>query len=255
MITLQEIRSALDAIFAELVADDHSNNGLQVEASESVSRIAFAVDAVQATIDAAVAAGAELLVTHHGISWGGGLKYLTAMNGRRVGTLFARKLSLYACHLPLDAHPVVGNNAQLAMMLGLAAVQPFHLCKQLMIGRYGQLPAPSPLSELAATLEKALPACNCRLFPAPAAEGLARKVGIVSGGGADAIESCAQLGIDTLVTGEIAHQYYHPARELGVNVIAAGHYASECSGVMALQQQLQQSLPVECFFIHEPTGL
>jgi len=255
MITLSDIRSALDAIFADLATDDYSNNGLQVEASQSVSRIAFAVDAAQATIDAAVAEQANLLVVHHGISWGGGLKYLTAMDARRVQTLFAHGLSLYACHLPLDAHPVIGNNARLAAILGLAPIRPFYPCKQLHIGRYGKLSAPTPLDKLATTLEQALPDCRCRLFPAPATRGLAHCVGVVSGSGADAIELCPTLGIDTLVTGEMQHQYVHPARELGVNVISAGHYASECTGVMALQERLQQTLPVPCVFIHEPTGL
>lgn len=255
MITLSDVRNALDAIFAGLATDDYSNNGLQVEAGQSVSRIAFAVDAAQATIDAAVAARADLLVVHHGISWGGGMKYLTAMDARRVQTLFAHQLSLYACHLPLDAHPVIGNNARLAAILGLAPIRPFHPCKQLMIGRYGQLAGPTPLSDLAATLEQSLPDCACRLFPAPVTKALAHCVGVVSGSGADAIELCPSLGIDTLVTGEMLHQYVHAARELGVNVISAGHYATECAGVMALQERLQQTLPVPCIFINEPTGL
>ncbi|NMA46954.1 MAG: Nif3-like dinuclear metal center hexameric protein [Lentisphaerae bacterium] len=255
MLPLSDVCKAIDAIFADLGTKDISNNGLQVEANQRVSRIAFAVDAAQATIDAAAAAGADLLVVHHGLSWGGGWKYLTAIDGRRVQTLFTQKLSLYACHLPLDAHPVIGNNAQLGKLLGLTPLRPFCPYEQLMIGRYGRLAAPTPLSELAAILERSLPDCTCRLFPAPASKGLAHCVGIVAGSGADAIELCPSLGIDTLVTGEMRHQYAHPARELGVNVISGGHYATECIGIMALQERLQQSLPVPCVFINEATGL
>lgn len=254
MMTLNNVRTALDQLFAELQTDDYANNGLQVEAAPTVARLAFAVDAAQATITAAAAAKADLLIVHHGISWGGGMRYLTDIHAKRVQALFQHGLSLYACHLPLDAHPSLGNNACLARLLSLGQIRPFHPCKKLLIGRYGLLPGPTALPALAGVLEKVLDSCQCRLFPAPTARA-AHCVGVVSGGGADAIEHCPALGIDTLITGEMQHQYVHTARELDINVIAAGHYATETTGVLALMAQLQKSLNLPCVFIPQPTGL
>ncbi|MBR4372131.1 MAG: Nif3-like dinuclear metal center hexameric protein, partial [Victivallales bacterium] len=153
MVKLLEIKRFLDETFAGLAPQDFSNNGLQLDAGMTdVRKMAFAVDACQKTFDMAVANGAQLLFVHHGFSWGGGIKYLNGYTGRRVATMMAGGVSLYACHLPLDMHPVHGNNAVLCRMLDLQDVKPFFAYHGENIGFCGRLPKPMELSEIASIL-------------------------------------------------------------------------------------------------------
>ena len=253
MVTLLDIKRFLDETFEGLVSQDFSNNGLQVDSGvESIKKIAFAVDACQKTFDIAVASGAQLLFVHHGFSWGGGVKYLNGITGKRVATLMKSGISLYASHLPLDAHSVYGNNAVLARMLDLQDVKPFFSYHGTNIGCYGCLPKPMELSEIASIMDEKLQA-NSRVFAA--ADKPMTTVGIVSGGGDDAIDECASLGIDCLLTGEFRHQCYHPAMEMGVSVIASGHYATETTGVKAVMELIAANFDVETIFLDVPTGL
>ena len=250
---LHDLCAHLEAYFADLHFDDCSNNGLQVEASSAVTKVAFAVDACLATFQQAAAAGAELLVVHHGLSWGGGVRRFSGCTGWRLAQLFRSGVSMYACHLPFDAHPTLGNNAGLAAMLGLQEPQPFFQYGGCPIGLYGDLAAPASIEALADILNHALPT-TCRLFPA-GNTGPVRRVGVVSGGGGDAIAECRELGLDCLVTGEMEHKFYHEARESGVAVIAGGHYATETVGVKLVMRRLQADLGLEGVFLDAPTGL
>ena len=253
MVKLLDIKRFLDETFEGLVSQDFSNNGLQVDSGvEDIKKIAFAVDACQKTFDMAADCGAQLLFVHHGFSWGGGVKYLNGITGKRVATLIKSGISLYASHLPLDAHPMYGNNAVLARMLDLQDVKPFFAYHGTNIGCYGRLPQATELSRIASVMDEKLHARSC-VFTA--ADKPITTIGIVSGGGDDAIYECAELGIDCLLTGEFRHQYYHDTMELGISVVASGHYATETTGVSAIMELIAANFDVETEFLDVPTGL
>ena len=253
MVTTQEICLYLQDLFVGSRHKDHSNNGLQVEGRQEIEKIVFAVDACQAVFEQALSRGAQMLIVHHGISWGGGIKRITTHHAQRLKTLLSNDISLLAYHLPLDAHPEIGNNAILADLFDLQERQPFFEYDGEPIGFQGRLPRTLAATELAQTLEQELSG-QCLILPAEDNHRI-KSAGIVSGGGADAIEDCARLGLDCLVTGEITHQYVHTARELGITVIAGGHYATETTGIKALQQRIDKDFQVACEFIDCPTGL
>jgi len=254
MPTLTQVCQFLDDLFKPLACHDHSNNGLQVEGRSDVRTIAFAVDACLLSFQQAAQANADLLVVHHGLSWGHGFQRLTDRNARRFRQLFASGLSLYACHLPLDAHPQYGNNAVLADMLNLQDRKPFFNYDGLDIGFYGTLPKPLTAEDLAVFLNEKLHT-NTTIVKAPGApETPVTRLGIVSGGGAEAVDDCAKLGLDVLLTGEIGHQDIHSAWENQVTVLAAGHYATETTGVSALKKLLAEKFSVETVFLDIPTG-
>ncbi len=252
MPTLAETTAFFDSLFSALPVQDFSNNGLQVEASQDIQTIAFAVDACQKTFTDAAEAGADLLFVHHGLSWGNGFRVITGRTANHLRFLFGNSLSLYASHLPLDAHPQLGNNAGLANLLNLQEQDTFFPVRSLPIGRHGFLNTSTPLNALADFLDNALGTTSL-LYPA--ADRPVQHIGIVSGGGADAIDACASLHIDALVTGEFEHQFYHQALELGISVIAAGHYATETIGPRLVMEETSRALPVQVLFIDAPTGL
>ena len=234
-------------------AGDVSNNGLQIEGKENVNRILFAVDACQETFDFAAENNCDFIFVHHGISWGGGLKRWTGINARRFSTLFKHGISLYAAHLPLDAHPQYGNNACLADIVGLNNRQPFFEYDGVMIGFAGEL------SE-AATLDQLAEKFGGELEISPLLRGdasrICRKVAIVSGGGGiDSVFAAKEAGCDLLITGEMEHIMHHPANELDLAIIALGHYASETTGVLAMQKFISKNCPAETVFAEIPTGL
>ncbi len=231
--------------------DDSSHNGLQVEGRGEVKLALFAVDASLQLFETAAAEGADFVFVHHGISWGGSLRRLTGLHAPRLRTLFGNGISLYASHLPLDAHPEIGHNALIAEMLGMVSPEPFFDYHGLKIGVGGALPAEVPLEELVELVEEKL---NTQATVFENGGGLVASVGIVSGGGADAVEACADAGYDCLITGEAGHVHIHPARELGVAVIAAGHYATEVPGVEAVMARVSNEFKLECRFIDLPTG-
>jgi dinuclear metal center YbgI/SA1388 family protein len=249
---LKKLTSFLDDLLLRpCQCDDASNNGLQVEGSTEVSRIVLGVDACAALFEQAVAASANLVIVHHGLSWGDSLSYLTGINANRLRLLFQHGISLYAAHLPLDMHPEVGHNAVIADRLQVRQRRPFHSYHGSEIGWSGELPEGMPLAALANAVNRLL---NTDAAVLGFGAGQVRSVGIVSGGAADAVSDCAAAGLDCLITGEMTHTHYHTALECGVNVIAAGHYRSEIPGLTAVQQCLEAAFPVECRFIDIPTG-
>ncbi len=232
-------------------AGDTSDNGLQVEGAAEITRLAFAVDACQETIAAAVADGAQMLVVHHGLFWGKVLR-VVGPHGRRVKALLDGACSLYAAHLPLDRHPEVGNNAQLARRLGLTVVGDLGEAFGLPIGVIATAPAPLTRDDLAARLAAAL-GVTPRLLPGGPER--AHRIGIISGGAAREIIEAAAAGCDTYITGETSHSAYHDAAEYGLNVLYAGHYATETVGVQALAAHLEARFGLPGRFIDRPTGL
>jgi dinuclear metal center YbgI/SA1388 family protein len=225
-------------------------NGLQVEnRHRRVSRVGAAVDVSAATIAMAAAAGADLLLVHHGLFWGG-LRPITGPLYRRVAALLSHDIALYAAHLPLDCHPDLGNNPVLARQLGVSIRGAFGVYEGQAIGVWGDL-----LLGRDTLVEriKALVGGTPRLLPF-GPERVAR-VGIVTGAGAGAIPEAAAAGLDTLITGEGPHWSFFDAEELGVNVVLAGHYATETVGVKALAADLEARFGLPWVFLDHPTGL
>ncbi len=242
----------LDTFLATHAMTDRSNNGLQVEGSADISRAAFAVDACQATIDTACAVGAQILIVHHGLFWGEPL-LIIGPHRRRVAALLAADCSLYAVHMPLDRHEQVGNNAELARLAGLNPVGEMgEVAGGQMVGLIAEPPGALTLDELAARVGSAL-----GVEPLVQADGPAtvKRIGIISGSAARWIAEAAAKGCDTFLTGETSHSHYHEAAERGINVIYAGHYATETVGLRALAAHLEDQFGLETLFINEPTGM
>lgn len=231
---------------------DYGPQGLQVEAeAETIKRIALAVDTSPATIAAAAEWGAEMLLVHHGIFWGGA-QPIAGPFGRRVRLLLKHNIHLYAAHLALDAHPVVGNNAVLAKMLGVAVESWWCAPKGTPIGVLGRLAEPMALAGLATAVNDHLATSSRVLAHGPET---VQTVAIVSGSGADKVEAAQQLGADLLLTGETSHAHFWAASDVGMNVIFAGHYATETVGVKALGADLAEKFDVATRFFDFPTGM
>ena len=230
--------------------DDRSANGLQVEGRPEVRKVGLAVDACMPSFRAAVRAGCDLLIVHHGLVWGEGIRAVTGLMRRRLAVLFEHDVSLYASHLPLDAHPRLGNNACLAKMLGLKKAKPFATYRGRPIGLWGELAKATTAKTLAERAGHAL-AARARVFGN--AKSRMKKIGVVSGGGTMAITEAAELGLDALFTGEGTHAAEIEARETGVAIIYAGHYETETPGVKALGAALAKRFRVDPEFldVHE----
>lgn len=238
----------------EFAAIDGSANGLQVGPDDPrpVEQAAFAVDAVQATIDEAVEAGADVLVTHHGLWWEG-TDRLTGYDYDRVRALIEGDLALYVSHLPLDAHQELGNAAGVADILGLEEREPFAEYDGKHVGQQGRFDRPRELDELVGRLEAELEGdrpVDVLPFGAESVE----SVGIVTGAGVDYLEPAADAGLDVLVTGEGKQYAHHVARERGMNLLLAGHYATETTGVKTLRD-LVADWGIETTYLSHPMRL
>ena len=234
---------------AEVQDYDGAVNGLQVENRGRVTRLAAAVDASTATAELAIAARADLLVVHHGLFWGGSHPW----TGRRfelIRLLVENNLAVYSSHLPLDAHPKLGNNALLCRALGLKALRPFFFTK----GRHLGFQTRTKISrdELASRLARAVGAAPKLL---PGGPTVCRGIGVVTGGAGGELALAAKEGVDTFITGEGPHWTFALAEELGVNVFYGGHYATETFGVKALAAELSRRFRVPWTFVDHPSGL
>ncbi len=250
---LAAITDYLDSLLQPALFQDSALNGLQVEsANGSVCRVALAVDAGASVITKAIAARADMLIVHHGIFWGQ-CEAIRGTLGSKVRSLLNAGCSLYASHLPLDAHAEVGNNFELARFFALEQTQPFFPYKGASIGARGQTASSLDLAYFEARA-KQLTGATAPLC-LPFGKKSINTVGIVSGAAAAALPIAASDGLDLLITGEPKQNMYHHAKELGINVICAGHYATETCGVMAVGRKLATDLGLSTFFIDEPTGI
>lgn len=248
---LQELTSYLDTYLQISEFADNSQNGLQVQGREEILRVAAAVDACQETIAAAAAGRFDLLLVHHGLFWEKPEKIVGA-HFRRVKKLIESEVNLYCAHLPLDAHPEVGNNAVLARRLGFEPAAGFGNHHGRDIGCIAEAKAAiSPtefLQRLQATLGNAV---RADFFGTSAIQRLA----IVSGGGAFLLPHAVAAGVDAYLTGEPSHSRYHFCKENHFNVVYGGHYATETFGVIALAQHLEAKFHLPYQFLDFPTGL
>ena len=228
-----EIESWLDRTLDVAAFDDVSNNGVQIEryggGAAEVARVAFAVDASVRAVEAAAAAGAQLLGVHHGISWGGGVKRIAGGVYGVVKAAMDSDLALYACHLPLDAHPRLGNNAQIARLLGLTKVRPAFSYHGNVIGLVGESRAARRVVIGERTVE--LP------------RGM--KVGVCSGGAGEFAEEAKRLGCGLYLTGEASWGDVVAAENCGMRMVCCGHYGTEVFGVRAVAGAMKRALKVD----------
>ncbi len=252
MTELQEIVEYLDGELAVEEIEDYpgAHNGLQVENRSAVERLAAATDASLATIQDAAGRGAQLLLVHHGLFWGDPLPVVGTAY-RRLRALIEADLALYSAHLPLDAHPELGNNVLLARALGLEGE-----------GRFGTLKGTEGLGVWAAAdlsraelVGRVREACGSEPTVIAGGPAHVRRVGVITGGAGSMIRQAWEEGLDTFITGEGAHHTFHEATELGLNVLYAGHYATETFGVRALAERVADRFGLEWEFLDHPTGL
>jgi dinuclear metal center YbgI/SA1388 family protein len=240
-------RAILDAYLADYlqvhVFRDYCPNGLQVEGRGEINRIVTGVTASAALIEAAVADGADALIVHHGYFWRGEDARITGMRRRRLGLLFQHDLNLFAYHLPLDAHPEIGNNATLALQLGIQQTTRFG---EQDIAATGTLAEGTTVASFMQTISEKLG--RAPLVIGDAARPL-RRIAWCTGGAQGMFEQAIALGVDAYLSGEISEQTVHLARESGVVYVAAGHHATERYGVQALGAHLAQRFGVAHRFI------
>lgn len=249
--SLREIASYCDTLLKTAETEDYAGavNGLQVENRGSVSRIAAAVDASLATVKLAVAEKADLLIVHHGLFWGPSHPW-TGGRYKLLRELLDNNVAVYSSHLPLDAHPKLGNNAQLCAALGFKKPKPFFFDHGQHIGL--QVAARVSRGDLEERMAKAV-AGPVKLLPGGPEE--CRRIGIVTGGAGAELMRAAKEGVDTFITGEGPHWTYALAEDAGINVFYAGHYATEVFGVKALAAHLSKRYGVPWGFLDHPTGL
>ena len=244
------LKSFLDLAAFEGI--DTSRNGLQVaRRAPEVRKAAFAVDASLESFRRAAEWGADLLFVHHGILWDGTPRLVGALF-ERVRFLVEKDIALYAAHLPLDAHPEVGNNIGIARLLGLEDIQPFGSHRGVKIGVKGVLPSPVSLEEVASRLAGRQ---GEQVRTLPFGPEKVRTVGVVSGGASGDVAQAIDEGLDLFVTGEAAHGIYHHCLEARIHAIFAGHYHSESFGVRLLADRLARDTGVEATYLDVPTGL
>jgi len=238
-----ELVNYLDRLLDPTKFKDYCPNGLQVEGRGEVQRIVAGVTASQALLNAAVARNADAILVHHGYFWKGDDGRVTGIRRQRLGTLISHNINLIAYHLPLDAHPEFGNNAQLARRLGWVPDGRFG---EQDIAWLGMLAEPADLATLADKM-----ACELRREPLVIGEASrpVRRIAWCSGGAQGYFEQAIGLGVDAYVSGEISEQTVHLARESGVAYIAAGHHATERGGVQALAAHLAEKFSLDCEFV------
>jgi dinuclear metal center YbgI/SA1388 family protein len=218
---------------------DYCPNGLQVEGRRAVRRVVSGVSASLALLEAAADAEADAVLVHHGYFWKGEDSRLVGVKKRRLDVLFASGMSLFAYHLPLDAHPLYGNNALLGKALGAEAEGTFG---EQALACFGTLPAPRTLAPWTDALAAALARAPLVIGEA---ERPVRRVAWCSGAGQGYFEAALALGVDAFVTGEISERYVHLAREAGVAFVCAGHHATERFGVRALGEHWAEAFGLE----------
>ncbi|PIR01403.1 MAG: Nif3-like dinuclear metal center hexameric protein [Nitrospinae bacterium CG11_big_fil_rev_8_21_14_0_20_45_15] len=247
---IQQLAKYLDDLLDLSSIKDAPNavNGLQVERQGPVKKIGLAVDACLATLNMAKARECDMLFVHHGLLWGGN-QPIRGKHFEKIALLIQSNIGLYSAHLPLDMHPVLGNNRALADLIGLQNIEPFGEYSGIKIGLKGEIESRSSL-QLARELEEKLnTSVKC------ARQGEVKTVGIVSGGAGDILNQAIAENLDCYITGEGGNHNFHEAEEGNCSLLFAGHYATETGGVRAVGKHLKEKFNLQIEFLHYPTGL
>lgn len=242
-----------DLLFGDIDRNDDSLNGLQVECDGLVTRIGVAVDACMEAFVLAKQNDCQMVICHHGLFWKKLDPRPVGVMGNRIRHLVANNISLWASHIPLDSNMEFGNNAVLARAVALPPDGVFGEYHGKNLGIYGTFKEAKPIGYFTDKLSKNVACCQPEVWNF--GKSSIMSVGIVSGGGAYAIDEAGKLGLDLFITGEAKHQDYHLAKEYGLNVIIAGHYATETTGILELGIRIAKNFGVESVFLKAPTGL
>lgn len=246
MITRMQLNTWLKQELKPDLIKDYCPNGLQVEGTENVGRIVTGVTASQALIDKAVELNADAIIVHHGYFWKGESQVISGIKRKRIGSLIANNINLFAYHLPLDVHPELGNNKQLGQILELDLIEVAENASPSGVVMMGEYDNPKSLSELTSVIVTKL---NRTPLIEAAGPETVKKLAWCTGGGQSFIETAIEEGVDTFISGEVSEQTIHVARENRINFIAAGHHATERYGVKALGEKLRENLDVQVTFV------
>ena len=249
MAAREKIIDLCDELLSPAAFEDYCPNGLQFPGAEEVGILATAVSANRQTIERAIEAGAQMLLCHHGLFWGGMPREVTRSMKGRLAPLFLSDMSLAAYHLPLDAHPELGNNALMCELMGFERAESFAEHRGTPIGLVGRSAEGIPLGGLVERLAGAL---DREPLVQGAGPDLVHSIGVVTGAGAEHLRDAAALGLDAFITGEPAEWAMAEAAEAGLHFIAAGHYATETLGVRRLGELAAERLGVDHVFIDAP---
>lgn len=230
---------------------DYCPNGLQVEGKEQINKIVTGVTASEALIDAAIEANADAILVHHGYFWKGEAYPITGMKKNRISKLIKNDINLFAYHLPIDAHPEYGNNAQLAKLFGITNVRAVESFSPIGVVMQGELPQPTVMSDFIQLIEDTLGRAP---LISDVREQPIKTLAWCTGGGQSFIDDVAEIGVDAFLTGEASEKTIHSSRELNIDFISAGHHATERCGVEAVGKHLaeQFNVNVEFIDIHNP---
>lgn len=226
---------------------DYAPNGLQIEGKETIQKVVTGVTASQALIDKAIELNADAIIVHHGYFWKGEPEPIRGMKGKRIRSLIKNDINLLGYHLPLDIHPELGNNAELARLLDIQVEGGMEGHEQS-VAMFGRLNPPMSGGEFAHKINKVLNRQPLHIAPEDESI-LIETIGWCTGGGQDYIELAVRLGLDAFISGEISERTTYTAREMGVHYFAAGHHATERYGIKALGEWLAAEHGLDVTFI------
>ena len=254
---LRDVVAYLDQTLAIDRFRDYGPNGLQVEGAPEVDRVVTGVSANMDLFQKAAEVGADLIVVHHGLVWGGGIERVTGALARRLAFLLEHRMSLAAYHLPLDAHPRLGNNVGLADAIGLGPTRrPFGDVRGVPLGLSGSWPEPLPVADAISRIGATVLGGAAPRFVFPVGPAKVRVVGLCSGAASDLLPAAAAAGCDLFLTGELAERAGDLARELEITLVAAGHYATETFGPRRVGDELAMKFPgLDTRFVPVPSPL
>lgn len=242
-----QLEKVLNELLSPQLIKDYAPNGLQVEGKAEIKRVVTGVTASQALIDKAVELNADALLVHHGYFWKGEPEPIRGMKGKRIRTLIKNDINLYGYHLPLDIHPELGNNAELARLLEIEVEGGLEGHPQS-VAMYGRLKQPFSGKEFADRINQVLNRVPLHIAPEDG-DKIIETVGWCTGGGQDFIELAVANGLDAFISGEISERTTYTAREMGIHYFSAGHHATERYGVKALGEWLAREHGLDVTFI------
>lgn len=247
-VTRYELEQFLNSLLSSEKYKDYGPNGLQIEGTDTISKIAFAVSATLESIQISIAQQADALVVHHGLLWDfHGVRPLTGPFGKRIQSLIRNQINLFGYHLPLDGHLELGNAACIAQELGMQELAPFGDYKGMPTGVQGRLPFPALPSELKIVFEQILH--HPVLISTPNQNQPIFTLGIITGGANSGWKDAVTSGLDAYLTGEMSEHDWNDAKEAGIHMFAGGHHATEVFGIKRLMEEVQHQFQIPCVFI------